>query len=97
MRFSLAVRAAIIIFRRNVMKLLGLTVLMVLMIAEAQAATCESLLTFSLPHTTVTLAQPIAAGTFSPPSPGAAGRATDCRLPGTASVLPRRCHLEARH
>jgi hypothetical protein len=50
------------------MKVLGFAVLAVLMTAEAQAATCESLLTLSLPHTTVTLAQPVAAGAFSPPA-----------------------------
>ena len=50
------------------MKVLGFAVLAVLMTAEAQAATCESLLTVSLPHTTVTLAQPVAAGAFSPPA-----------------------------
>ena len=46
------------------MKVLGFAVLAVLMTAEAQAATCESLLTLPLPHTTVTLAQPVAAGVF---------------------------------
>src|SRR5688572_30344479 len=51
------------------MKVLGFAVLAaVLMTAEAQAATCESLLTLSLPHTTVTLAQPVAAGAFSTPA-----------------------------
>jgi feruloyl esterase len=55
------------------MKVLGFTVLMVLMIVEAQAATCESLLAFSHPHTTVTLAQPVAAGAFSPPTAGQPG------------------------
>ena len=48
------------------MKVLRFAVLSVLVRAEAQAATCESLLTLSLPHTTVTLAQPVAAGAFSP-------------------------------
>ena len=48
------------------MKVLGFAALSVLITAEAHAATCESLLTLSLPHTTVTLAQPVAAGAFSP-------------------------------
>ena len=47
------------------MKVLGFAVLGLLMTAEAQAATCESLLALSLPHTTVTLAQPVAPGAFS--------------------------------
>ena len=50
------------------MKVLGFAVLAVLMTAEAQAATCESLLALSLPHTKVTLAQEVAAGAFSPPA-----------------------------
>lgn len=46
----------------------GFTVVMVLLItSDVRAATCESLLALSLPNTTVTLAQPVAAGAFSPP------------------------------
>ncbi len=39
--------------------------------APAFAASCESLTSLSLPETTITLAQPVAAGTFT--VPGAAG------------------------
>ena len=46
----------------------GFTLLLLLVTTEAQAATCESLLALSLPHTSVTLAQPVAAGAFSPPA-----------------------------
>jgi feruloyl esterase len=46
---------------------LGFTAVMALSMAwDAHAATCESLLTLSLPNATVTLAQPIANGAFSP-------------------------------
>lgn len=50
------------------MTVLGSAVLAVVMTAEAQAAKCESLLALALPHTTVTLAQAVAAGAFSPPA-----------------------------
>ena len=53
--------------------------------AEAQAATCESLLTLSLPHTTVTLAQPVAAGAFSL-SPSRRGA---CNLPPPSNSCRR--------
>jgi feruloyl esterase len=38
--------------------------------ATAQAASCEGLSTLSLPHTTMTMAQTIAAGTFTAPARG---------------------------
>ena len=47
------------------------TMLSVLFMAfESHAATCESLRELSLPNTTVTLAQVVAAGAFSPPATG---------------------------
>ena len=55
------------------MRALGFAMLTVLITSDAQAATCESLLALSLPHTTVTLAQPVAAGAFSPPTAGQPG------------------------
>ena len=50
------------------MKVLGFALAAALTTAPAQAAMCESLLGLSLPHTTVTLAQPVAAGAFSAPA-----------------------------
>jgi feruloyl esterase len=41
--------------------------------SAAAATTCESLAMLSLPNTTVTLAQSVAAGAFTPPAPPAAG------------------------
>jgi feruloyl esterase len=50
---------------------LGLGLALVLLIApESYAATCESLLALSWPNTTITLAQSVAAGAFSPPATG---------------------------
>src|SRR5688572_5859304 len=43
-----------------------------LMAALAQAAPCESLRTFSLPHTTITSAQLVAAGPYVAPAAGGA-------------------------
>ena len=73
------------------MKVLGFAVLAVLMTAEAQAATCESLLALSLPRTKVTLAQPVAAGAFSPQGEGQA------RVQQTAvfKELPAFCRVAA--
>jgi hypothetical protein len=47
---------------------LAFAVLAALMGLKVHAATCESLRALSLPHTNVTLAQPVAAGAFSPPA-----------------------------
>jgi feruloyl esterase len=57
--------------------------------AAANAATCESLATLSLPATTITMAQTVAVGTFTPPGanaqPGAALRdlPSFCRVAAT--------------
>ena len=52
------------------------------------AATCESLASLTLPNTTITLAQSVAAGAFAVPGAGAAG--------GTAmSDLPAFCRVAA--
>ncbi|HEX4137434.1 MAG TPA: tannase/feruloyl esterase family alpha/beta hydrolase [Bryobacteraceae bacterium] len=65
------------------------------LLAPAQAATCESLTSLSLPDTTITLAQPVAAGAFTAPATGRGrGRGGDpnavfkelpafCRVAGT--------------
>jgi len=46
----------------------------VLCAAPAFSATCESLGSLSLPDTTITMAQPVAAGAFTPPAAGRGGR-----------------------
>jgi feruloyl esterase len=51
------------------------------------AGTCESLSTLTLPDTTITLAQSVAAGGFSPPSGGGGGQ--------TYSTLPAFCRVAA--
>jgi len=49
------------------------------------AATCESLVTLSLPHTTITLAQSVPAGTFTPPvGPPQPGLPAFCRVVGAS-------------
>jgi len=49
------------------------------------AATCESLTTLSLPHTTITLAQSVPAGTFMPPvGPPQLGLPAFCRVVGAS-------------
>lgn len=74
---------------------LGLPVALIALLSPsppaAAAATCESLASLALPATTITLAQPVAAGAFIPPAPpdarGAAPRFDDlpafCRVAAT--------------
>jgi len=50
----------------------------------ASAASCESLMAITLPHTTITLAQPVAAGAFA--IPGAPETATAKDLPAFCRV-----------
>ena len=59
--------------------------------SESRAATCESLQALSLPNTTITLAQSVAAGAFSSPTPGRGG------APPTADFtqLPAFCRVAA--
>jgi len=70
----------------------GVGVLAVLfVVSESHAATCESLQTLSLPHTTITLAQSVAAGAFTSPDAGRPG------APPTADFkqLPAFCRVGA--
>ena len=53
----------------------------------ARAATCESLSSLSIPNTTVTMAQAVAAGAFTPPARGGRG--------GTFTDLPAFCRVQA--
>ena len=54
-----------------------LLALLVFSQAPASAASCESLTSVSLPHTTITSAQSVAAGAFAPPVPALAPVAPD--------------------
>src|SRR5437867_2935954 len=58
--------------------------------APALAATCESLASLTLPDTTITLAEPVAAGAFSAPSPQPAKAA-----PPSFQDLPAFCRVAA--
>jgi feruloyl esterase len=57
----------------------------------ARAASCESLKSLALPDTTITLAEPVAAGQFSPPA-GGGGRPAP---PGAFKNLPGFCRVAA--
>ena len=83
----------------HVLRTLGVSLLAVLFIvSESLAATCESLQALSLPNTTITLTQSVAAGAFSSPDPRP-GRsaAADCRLHTTPGVLPGGRNTKAVH
>ena len=51
-------------------RVLGLAGIATLVAVSAQAATCESLASLTLPNTTITSAQTVAAGAFTPPARG---------------------------
>jgi feruloyl esterase len=71
-----------------------LTVLLVPGVAAAQgtpqtAAACEGLASLALPDTTITLAQVVAAGAFTPPTaPGAPGGGGSSQFAGTLGPVP---------
>jgi feruloyl esterase len=54
--------------------------------APAGAASCESLTSLTLPDTTITSAQPVAAGEFTPPAGGPPGAMNFKRLPAFCRV-----------
>src|SRR5687768_7705350 len=54
--------------------------------APAAAATCESLSSAKLPNVTITMAQPVAAGTFTAPGRGGRGGAPMADLPAFCRV-----------
>lgn len=67
---------------------LGFGLLTVLSMASgAYAATCEGLKTLALENTTITSAQPVAAGEFSLPGALPGSRAAKCGLQTTARIL----------
>src|SRR5712691_3750783 len=59
--------------------------------APAAAASCESLTSLTLPDTTITLAQPVAAGEFTAP----AGAANALGAPAPFKSLPAFCRVAA--
>ena len=71
--------------------LLALVLILLAMPGSAFAATCESLAAFRLPDTTITSAQPVAAGAFVPPG-GACPLRRSKNLPAfcrvTATIKP---------
>jgi feruloyl esterase len=66
-------------------------VLVLFMASQSQAATCESLLALSLANTTITVAQMVAAGAFSPPVAGR-GKAHEA---AALKQLPAFCRVAA--
>ena len=58
------------------------------LVAEASAASCESLASLSLPDTTITMAQSVAPGAFTPPaaSGGEGGSSLFAKLPSFCRV-----------
>ncbi len=60
--------------------------LAMMMARVSAAATCESLTSLSLPNTTVTVAQTVAAGAFTPPGRGGRGGAAFASLPSFCRV-----------
>ena len=70
---------------------LSFSLLMVLFTFESHPATCEGLLALSLPNTTITLAQPVAAGAFSVTVTGPAAAQADV----TFKQLPAFCRVAA--
>lgn len=82
-----------ILVESDTMKLhsLGLSSLMVLFISDSHASTCESLQGLSLPNATITLAQPVGAGAFSPTVTGPAAAQADV----TFKQLPAFCRVAA--
>ncbi len=62
-------------FRKSVVATVAFTALAVTAPPSAAATTCQNLTMLSLPNTTMTLAQPVAAGAFTPPPAPARGGA----------------------
>ena len=82
---------------RKVVTLAALLIIPCVTVTPADAASCESLATLSLPHTTITLAQSVPAGEFTPPlapdapagsKPSSTERIT-CLLPGGGHLQPK--------
>ena len=64
--------------------------------SAAGAASCESLAKLALPNTTITSAEPVAAGAFVPPAvPNAAGRGGRGGTPPIFATLPPFCRVAA--
>ena len=68
------------------MRLVCVAFLVLVTAHVSEAATCESLGSLSLPNTTVTVAQTVAAGAFTPPGRGGRGGAAFASLPSFCRV-----------
>ncbi len=70
-----------------------------LVAAPMFAATCESLTSLTLPDTTITMAQVVPAGAFSPPAPAQANAQAKAKGKGAAVIayqdLPEFCRVAA--
>ena len=78
------------------MKIVGAILSMIVVVSaagSAAGATCESLKSVSMPQATVTLAQTVAAGAFTPPA--AEGRAGGGRGANPFADLPAFCRVAA--
>lgn len=69
------IRALIVISSQSLTGFLALLVMATLSASPALAAPCESLSSLKLTNTTITLANTVAAGTFTPPTQGGSGMA----------------------
>ena len=67
-------------------RVVGAAIVVVGTASISEAATCESLASLSLPQTTVTLAQDVAPGAFTPPGRGGRGGAAFASLPAFCRV-----------
>jgi feruloyl esterase len=72
---------------------LGLVIAMTAAARPASAATCEALASLMLPEATVTLAQPVAAGAFTPP--GGQGGRGGAQAQSAFATLPAFCRVAA--
>ena len=67
-------------------RIVGVAFLVMVTARVSEAATCESLASLSLPNTTVTVAQTVTAGAFTPPGRGSRGGAAFASLPSFCRV-----------
>src|ERR1700687_2402250 len=75
---------------KKVLKCLAVLAIFTFTALPVFAASCESLVSIKLPNTTITSANTVAAGTFTPPTPGGAAIAVSQFL-----TLPAFCRVAA--
>ena len=85
----LPARAIFVIFPQRSMGFVAVLVMAVLTVSPVLAAPCESLASLKLPNTTITSANTVAAGAFTPPTPGGSAAASQF------SSLPAFCRVAA--